>query len=126
MRRKPSPPVPETRSKWQIEQGARCGCRGSDDYCPCQNVENCKRGGDEGSQSRSEQNPSVEVERLREALELAEGRLRCCAGVMRDLRRQKADEGLARYGLATEWADRARAALSRKQEPGVPTPGGEG
>jgi hypothetical protein len=22
----------------QREQGERCGCRGSDDYCPCQNV----------------------------------------------------------------------------------------
>lgn len=26
------------REPWQIEQGARCGCRGSDDMCCCQNV----------------------------------------------------------------------------------------
>lgn len=26
------------REAWQIEQGQRCSCQGSDDYCPCQNV----------------------------------------------------------------------------------------
>ena len=30
--------TPETRSTWQIEQGKKCGCRGSDEYCPCQNT----------------------------------------------------------------------------------------
>ena len=25
--------------QWQIDQGAKCGCRGHDDYCPCQNVD---------------------------------------------------------------------------------------
>ncbi len=25
--------------QWQIEQGARCGCRGTDEYCGCQNVQ---------------------------------------------------------------------------------------
>lgn len=25
------------RSEWQEENAERCGCRGSDDYCPCQN-----------------------------------------------------------------------------------------
>ena len=24
-------------SDWQIEQGRRCGCRGSDEWCGCQN-----------------------------------------------------------------------------------------
>lgn len=27
------------RSEWQEENAKRCGCRGSDDYCPCQNDE---------------------------------------------------------------------------------------
>lgn len=26
------------REQWQIEQGERCGCKGSDEMCPCQNV----------------------------------------------------------------------------------------
>lgn len=26
------------RAQWQIDQGKRCGCGGSDEYCPCQNV----------------------------------------------------------------------------------------
>ena len=26
------------RTRWQEEQGAACGCKGHDDYCPCQNV----------------------------------------------------------------------------------------
>lgn len=26
------------REQWQIDQGARCGCKGSDEMCPCQNV----------------------------------------------------------------------------------------
>lgn len=26
------------REQWQIDQGKRCGCKGSDEYCPCQNV----------------------------------------------------------------------------------------
>ncbi|WP_313014569.1 hypothetical protein [Brevundimonas sp.] len=30
--------APETRSAWQIEQAKKCGCRGSDEYCPCQNT----------------------------------------------------------------------------------------
>lgn len=28
-----------TREQWQIDQGKACPCGGSDDYCPCQNVE---------------------------------------------------------------------------------------
>ena len=24
-------------SQWQIDNAARCGCRGADDMCPCQN-----------------------------------------------------------------------------------------
>lgn len=28
----------DLRQAWQQEQGRRCGCRGTDDYCPCQNV----------------------------------------------------------------------------------------
>ncbi len=24
--------------QWQIDQGKRCGCKGTDEYCPCQNV----------------------------------------------------------------------------------------
>ncbi len=34
-----TPPIADTRSDWQKEQGARCGCRGSDEMCPCQNIE---------------------------------------------------------------------------------------
>lgn len=30
-------PIPDRREAWQIEQGARCGCRGVDDLCACQN-----------------------------------------------------------------------------------------
>lgn len=26
------------REQWQIDQGAKCGCKGTDEYCPCQNV----------------------------------------------------------------------------------------
>lgn len=37
MHRSPRPPSPDLRQGWQIEQGARCGCRGVDDMCPCQN-----------------------------------------------------------------------------------------
>ncbi len=25
--------------QWQIEQGSRCPCKGHDEYCPCQNVD---------------------------------------------------------------------------------------
>ena len=60
--------------------------------------------GYEGSQSRSEPNPSVEVERLREALEKIASGYAGCDGF------QDAQV------IAAE-------ALSRKQEPGVPTPG---
>lgn len=37
MRRKPQPPRVELREQWQIEQGKKCGCGGTDDMCPCQN-----------------------------------------------------------------------------------------
>jgi hypothetical protein len=37
MKRKPRPPAPDMRQPWQIEQAARCGCRGTDDLCACQN-----------------------------------------------------------------------------------------
>lgn len=37
MRRKQRPPAPDLRADWQKEQGARCGCKGTDDMCPCQN-----------------------------------------------------------------------------------------
>lgn len=39
MKRKPSPPVKELLAPWQIAQAAKCGCRGTDDMCPCQNVD---------------------------------------------------------------------------------------
>ena len=39
MPRKPQPAAPDLRAPWQIEQGARCGCHGVDDMCPCQNVD---------------------------------------------------------------------------------------
>lgn len=26
------------RAQWQIDQGEKCGCKGTDEYCPCQNV----------------------------------------------------------------------------------------
>jgi hypothetical protein len=34
-------PVPEKmqmHEQWQIEQGRRCGCRGADEWCGCQNI----------------------------------------------------------------------------------------
>ena len=34
----------DTRSQWQIDQGRACSCGGSDEYCPCQNVEKHYRG----------------------------------------------------------------------------------
>lgn len=37
MRRKPKPSAPDLRQPWQIAQGVICGCRGTDDMCPCQN-----------------------------------------------------------------------------------------
>jgi hypothetical protein len=37
MKRKPRPAKPDPRPAWMIEQAARCGCRGTDDMCPCQN-----------------------------------------------------------------------------------------
>lgn len=37
MKRKARPPAPDPRPPWQIEQGRRCGCKGTDDMCPCQN-----------------------------------------------------------------------------------------
>lgn len=39
MRRKPRPTRPDPRSAWMVAQGARCGCRGADDMCACQNAE---------------------------------------------------------------------------------------
>ena len=30
-------PDVEQREDWQIDQGKRCGCRGHDDWCSCQN-----------------------------------------------------------------------------------------
>lgn len=31
-------PTPNTgRAQWQIDNAAKCGCRGTDDLCPCQN-----------------------------------------------------------------------------------------
>lgn len=29
--------------QWQIEQGKRCGCKGSDEWCGCQNVRQAER-----------------------------------------------------------------------------------
>lgn len=86
-----------------------------------------------GTSAASEPNPSVEVERLREALEpfvsFANDK-----GIVDDAEGHPDDESAA--GLFNDWNfepfptwgafRRARAALSRKQEPGVPTPGGEG
>lgn len=37
MRRKPRPQTPDLRAQWQRDNAARCGCRGTDDLCPCQN-----------------------------------------------------------------------------------------
>jgi len=39
MKRKPSPPAKDIRAPWQIAQAAFCGCRGTDDMCACQNVD---------------------------------------------------------------------------------------
>lgn len=37
-KRRAIPPRVDHRQPWQIEQGNRCGCRGSDDLCACQNA----------------------------------------------------------------------------------------
>lgn len=37
MRRKAHPSRPDPRPSWMIDQGLRCGCRGTDDMCLCQN-----------------------------------------------------------------------------------------
>ena len=37
MRRKPLPAKPDPRPEWMVQQGNRCGCKGTDDMCPCQN-----------------------------------------------------------------------------------------
>ena len=37
------------------EQAARCACRGSDDYCPCQNVPDAKTLADRGSRLEREE-----------------------------------------------------------------------
>lgn len=26
------------REQWQIDQGKKCGCKGTDELCPCQNI----------------------------------------------------------------------------------------
>lgn len=39
MRRERHTPAAEMRSQWQLAQAARCGCRGSDELCGCQNEE---------------------------------------------------------------------------------------
>ena len=36
------------RSLWQIQQGRKCTCEGSDEYCPCQNVQFVDRNADDG------------------------------------------------------------------------------
>lgn len=30
---------PALKEQWQIDQARACGCRGTDDMCPCQNVQ---------------------------------------------------------------------------------------
>lgn len=45
MRRERHTPAAELRSQWQIRQGALCGCRGHDEYCPCQNTDRSARPG---------------------------------------------------------------------------------
>lgn len=57
------------RSQWQIDQGADCGCRGADDYCPCQNV------------NRSEIDPYVEA--ARKLNEAAYAAIRACKDTTR-------------------------------------------
>lgn len=66
-----------------------------------------------GTSVASEPKPSVEVERLREALRDIDA----CS---------QHSFGFSDYSMRRRCGQIARAALSRKQEPGVPTPGGEG
>jgi hypothetical protein len=80
-----------------------------------------------GTSVASEPKPSVEVERLREALEEAVVTLKLLKrNVENEIRNH---DGLFRWEGVPEAIqariDQSRAALSRKQEPGVPTPGGE-
>ncbi len=43
IRRSRPPPNIDLLAPWQRDQGARCGCRGTDEFCPCQNVEDIDR-----------------------------------------------------------------------------------
>jgi len=75
-----------------------------------------------GIRAADEPKPSVEVERLREALEPF-------AAIRINGENNSSEIIPNGYYGANPWREdvqRARAALSRKQEPGVPTPGGEG
>lgn len=72
-----------------------------------------------GTSEASEPNPSVEVERLREALEP----FAACADTYADFTPDEAFTD-STDGLTVGECRKARAALSRKHEPG--TPGGEG
>jgi hypothetical protein len=71
--------------------------------------------------ARSAPPPSVEVERLREALEP----FAALADCLDDFYEDSFSPSFAPFNNAGQ-IRKARAALSRKQEPGVPTPGGEG
>lgn len=57
------------RAQWQIDQGNACSCKGSDEYCGCQNV------------NRAESDPYMEsVRRLNEAAYAA---IRACKDTTR-------------------------------------------
>lgn len=47
-------------TQWQREQGARCGCRGTDEYCGCQNVR-------QGDRAKFNGTPEQLMNSLREA-----------------------------------------------------------
>ena len=70
MRRKPRPSRHDVRQPWQIAQAARCGCRGSDDLCACQNAEEPWKYGLGGVR------PPSREERLEAILRRAHGALR--------------------------------------------------
>ena len=60
-------------SDWQKEQGAKCACKGSDDYCSCQNVR----------QSKPKDGDRVNFKAVRAQLEQAELMIRTAAVLLR-------------------------------------------
>jgi len=108
--------------QWQIDQGAKCGCRGHDDYCPCQNVDFSAPPTPQGDVAASEPPASIEEEARDEDAALKE--ILTYAGVNGVLidadreRLKKAHSALSAKLVATKrgfnaWYERAGENLDR-------------